>query len=78
MFFHSLRQFKRIVPINCRNPAPGSTDLTFREKRDWAIFIAIITVIPVGLMWKQFDVTSSIRVNQDIDVERSRRTSGTV
>ena len=73
MFFHARKSLKRFVPINCRNPAPGSTDLTFKEKRDWAIFIGVLTVVPVWLMWKQFDVTSSVTVNREVDAERKRK-----
>lgn len=57
---------KRRVPFNCRNPLPGSTDLTLVEKRDWVIFIGVLTVVPVALMLKQFNVTSAVSVNEAI------------
>ena len=77
MYISYSRNFaKRVVPINCRNPLPGSTDLTSKEKRDWIIFIAVLTIVPIGLMLKQFDVTSAVSVNRQIKQEREARDLG--
>jgi hypothetical protein len=65
---------KRPVPINCRKPTEESTRLTRREKLDWAGYIAILTIVPIGLQLWQFNATSAVRVNADVMEELGRRT----
>ena len=66
---------RRQVPINCRKPTEESTRLTRREKLDWAAYIAVLTIVPVGLQLWQFYATSATRVNLDVMEELSRRQS---
>jgi hypothetical protein len=64
---------KRFVPINCRTPSVESTKLTRKEKLEWAAFIAVLTIIPVGVQLWQFYATSSVVVNRGVAEELARR-----
>ena len=68
-----LRNSRQRVPINCRTPTPESTRLSGREKLEWAAFIAVLTIIPVGLQLQQFYSTSAVNVNKQVHEEMSRR-----
>ena len=63
---------KRTVPINCRTPTAESTAVTRREKIEWAVFIAVLTVVPVGFQLWQFHATSATNVNRQVMDELSR------
>lgn len=67
------RLAKRAVPVNCRTPSVESTRLTGREKLEWAGFIALITVIPIGIQLWQFYMTSAVVVNKEVAAELARR-----
>jgi hypothetical protein len=68
---------KRRVPFNCRTPTQESTKLSDREKLEWAGFIALLTVVPIGFQLWQFYATSSVVVNQGVAEELSRRNNTT-
>ena len=68
-----LRDAKRRVQVNCRTPTVDSTKLSLKEKLDWVAYIAILTVIPVGLQLKQFYATSAYNVNKEVNEELARR-----
>ena len=72
MFSISLRHLKRVVPVNCRTPTAESQRLTSKEKWDWVKFIAIMTVVPIGLQLWQFHETSAITVNKAVNDEIAR------
>jgi len=74
MFFQNCARWsKRVVPINCRTPTRESTQVTRREKLEWAAFIAILTIVPVGFQLWQFDATSATSVNQAVMEELGRK-----
>ena len=61
------------MPINCRTPSVESTKLTPREKLEWAAFIAVLTIVPIGVQLYQFYATSAVAVNRDVAKELARR-----
>ena len=63
---------KRTVPVNCRTPTVESTAVTRREKFEWAVFIAVLTVVPVGFQLWQFHATSATTVNREVMDELAR------
>jgi hypothetical protein len=67
------RLLRREVPVNCRRPTEESTRVTLSEKRDWLLFIAVLTVVPGGLILWQFDATSAVEVNKAVKEEMNRR-----
>jgi len=64
---------KRKVPINCRTPTAESTKLTSRERKEWVGFIALLTIVPLGMQVWQFYATSAMVVNEGVAAELARR-----
>lgn len=72
-FFLRSPLLRRFVPVNCRTPTAESTRLSLAEKRDWALFVLAITIVPGSLLMWQFDSTSAMTVNQQVREELARR-----